>query len=80
MRADGQSWRKVPLYYAIIDILERKGGNAKDIEIYRTLREEYYDVTYSEFLKALMILEMQDIVYVEMIREDLRTVKLLRKP
>ncbi len=75
-----ETWRKVPIYYAIVEELERRGGTAKDIELYRALREQYYDLTYSEFLKALMVLEMQDVVYVELIREDLRTVKLLKRP
>ncbi len=74
-----ESWRRIPLYYAIVEELERRGGTAKDVELYRALRERF-DVTYSDFLKALMVLEMQDVVYVETLREDLRNVRLLRKP
>lgn len=73
-------WREVPLYYAIIEELERKGGNAKDVELYRALRERYEDLSYTDFLKALMVLEMQGLIYVATAKEDLRIVKLLKTP
>jgi hypothetical protein len=73
------NWKSIPLYYAIVEELERRGGSAKDVELYRAIRERM-DITYSDFLKALMVLEMQDVVYVETLREDLRSVRLVRKP
>ncbi len=73
------AWRNVPLYYAIVEELERRGGSALDVELYRSLKERF-DVTFSEFLKALMTLEMQDIVRVEVLKEDLRNVRLIRRP
>ena len=73
------SWRSIPLYYAIVEELERRGGTALDIELYREIKERF-DVTFAEFLKALMVLEMQDIVRVEVLKEDLRNVRLIRRP
>ena len=73
------TWRKVPLYYAIIDELERRGGVEKDVNLYRALRSKY-PVTFAEFLQELMKLEMQGIIYVAILKEDLRNVKLLRRP
>jgi len=77
--AGRDTWRSIPLHYAIIEELERRGGSAKDIELYRALRSRV-DVTFPEFLHALMKLEMQGLVYVSVLRENLRNIELLRKP
>ncbi len=74
-----ETWRRVPLYYAIVEELERRGGRARDDELYKALRERM-SITFAEFLKALMKLEMQGIVYVSVIREGLRNVELIAKP
>ena len=76
---NGNTWRSVPLYYVIVEELERRGGRAMDNELYKAIRERF-DVTFAEFLKALMKLEMQGIVYVNVIRENLRNVELIAKP
>ena len=72
-------WRSIPLYYAIVEELERRGGSAKDIDIYRALRDKY-DLSFSEFLKELMKLEMHGIIRVEVLKENLRNVELIAKP
>jgi len=77
--ASQDAWRSIPLHYAIVEELERRGGSAKDVELYRALRSRM-EVTFSEFLHALMKLEMQGLVYVSVLRENLRNVELLRKP
>jgi transcription initiation factor IIE alpha subunit len=74
-----ETWRSVPLYYAIVEELERRGGRAMDEELYKALKERF-NITFSEFLKALMKLEMQGIVYVNVIKEGVRHVELLVKP
>ncbi|ABM81192.1 hypothetical protein [Hyperthermus butylicus] len=76
--ASEETWRSIPLYYAIVEELERRGGNAKDIELYRAIRDKF-DVTFSEFLRALMKLEMQGIIYVNVLKENLRNVELIAK-
>ena len=73
------TWRNVPIYYAIVDELERRGGNAKDIDIYKAIKSKY-DVTFAEFLRELMRLEMHGIIYVSILKENLRNIELLRKP
>ena len=73
------TWRNLPLYYLIVEELERRGGSARDDELYKAIKEKM-DVSFSEFLKALMVLEMQGIIYVSVIKEDLRNVELLRSP
>ncbi len=72
------TWRVTPLCYAIIDELERRGGTMKDKDLYEVLRDKY-DITYAEFLKALMKLEMQGLIYVSVVKENLRNVELLKK-
>ena len=72
-------WRSIPLYYAIVEELERRGGSAKDIDIYRALRDKY-DLSFSEFLKELMKLEMHGVIRVEVLKENLRNVELIAKP
>ncbi len=72
-------WRRLPLKYLIIEVLERKGGSAKDIDIYNEI-SEITPVTPSDFLKALMVLEMQGIVYVEPLGKDMRNVELRKTP
>ncbi len=72
-------WRSIPLYYAIVEELERRGGSAKDIDIYRSLRDKY-DLSFSEFLKELMKLEMHGVIRVEVLKENLRNVELIAKP
>lgn len=74
------TWRRTPLYYAIIEELERKGGSAKDIDLFKALRERYRDLSYSDFLKELMKLEIQGLIYVSTLKENLRNVELLKSP
>ncbi len=71
------TWRSRPLHALIIEALKRRGGTAKDIDLFEAIRSEH-DVSYSEFLKALMTLEMRGIISVSTMREDLRKVSLLR--
>ena len=75
-----ETWRSLPLYYAIIEELEGRRGSAKDIDLYRALRERFGSLSYAEFLHELMKLEMQGIVYVSVLKENLRNVELLRSP
>ena len=72
-------WRKLPLTYLIVEALERRGGSSKDIDLYKEIAENV-QLTYSEFLKALMILEMQGIIYTETIGRDLRNIQLRKRP
>ncbi|RLE78842.1 MAG: hypothetical protein DRJ51_06555 [Thermoprotei archaeon] len=62
----------------ILEELERHGGAARDLEIYRVLRKRY-DISTKEFYKALMILELRGLIYVETIKKNERLVQLLMK-
>ena len=78
--APGDTWRKLPLYYVIIEALERRGGRAVDEELYKDIVDQRYDITFSEFLHELMKLEMQGLVRVNVLKEDKRNVELVRSP
>jgi hypothetical protein len=71
------TWRSRPLHALIVDALKRRGGTAKDKDLFEAIRAEH-DVSYAEFLKALMTLELRGVVSVSTMREDLRKVSLLR--
>ncbi len=72
-------WRQLPLAYMIVEELEKRGGSAKDSELYTEISNRI-PVTPSDFLKALMVLEMQGIIYVESLGKDLRSVQLRKAP
>jgi len=73
-----KTWRNLPLEYLILEELERRGGRARDSELYEAIGGRT-NVTFAEFLKALMKLEMQGLVEVIMVKEDVREVRLARK-
>ncbi len=73
-----ETWRSRTIYNMIIDALQRRGGTAKDRDIYELLRSEY-DVSYMEFLKALMVLELRGFVKVSLMKGDIRWIELLAK-
>jgi hypothetical protein len=77
--AQRQTWRSLPLYYAIVEELERRGGSSKDVDLFNALRDKY-DVTFAEFLHELMKLEMNGVVAVSVLKENLRNVELVAKP
>ncbi len=70
------TWYSVPLYNLILEILASKGGIVKDREIYEAVREKI-PVSYTDFLKALMDLEIRGLIRVQLLTEDLRTVELV---
>jgi hypothetical protein len=52
-------WRSQPLYSTIVEILERKQGSILDSELYDALREQYEDLGFIAFNKALIKLEIK---------------------
>jgi len=64
-----------PLPIMIVDILRRKGSSMSDKELYNELtRILGVEVSMKEFNKALMVLEIRKIIYVENIKRNLRLV------
>ena len=59
----------------ILRILQERGGLISDRELLELLRREY-DVSYTEFVSALMKLEVEGFIHVIPQKEDVRVVKL----
>lgn len=57
----------------MLDILNNNGGTMKDKDLYEILRRKY-EITYSDFLKYLMVLEIRGLMTVSTSKEDIRVV------
>ena len=68
-------WRFRPLHLEILRILESRGGLVKDKELYDALRRTY-DLSFSQFLKTLLTLEIQGLVLVRQLKENVRIIEL----
>lgn len=55
------------VYAEILNILRRNGGVAKDIKIYEVIAE-IYGISYSEFIRKLMVLELRGFITVTKVR------------
>lgn len=73
-----ETWRSRTIYNMIVDALHRRGGTAKDKDIYELIRSEF-DLSYMEFLKALMVLELRGFIKVSLLKDDIRWIELLAK-
>ncbi|RLE59242.1 MAG: hypothetical protein DRJ35_06175 [Thermoprotei archaeon] len=75
----------MPMNDAILYLLtelKRKGGTAKDKELYenvkKLLEHSNGDISFSEFNKLLMILEVRGFIKVDHIKKNLRMVYLIK--
>ena len=68
-------WRFKPLHLEILRILELKGGLVKDKDLYEAIRRAY-DISFSQFLKTLLTLEIQGLVIVRQLKENVRIIEL----
>jgi len=61
----------------ILNLLSINGDTMKDKDLFEVLRKKY-DITYSEFLRYLMILEVRGFITVSMPKEDVRVISIVR--
>ena len=61
----------------ILNLLSVNGDTMKDKDLFEVLKKKY-DITYSEFLKYLMVLEVRGFITVSMPKEDVRVISLIR--
>jgi len=61
----------------IIEALAENGGIMKDNQLFELLRREF-DISYSDMMKYLMLLEIRGFVTVSSARENVRIVSLTR--
>ncbi len=73
------TWMSTPLEEIIVDILKRRGGIVKDKELYTMLKAMLGDISPREMLKALLKLELNDIVRVSTIKKNLKSITLIKK-
>jgi len=71
-------WREVPLKYVILEKLRKLGKPIKDVDLYNEIKNSVrYEFSYSEFLKALMSLEISGFITVTLIKEGQRMITYL---
>lgn len=71
-------WTPVPIEEVIVDLLRRKGGIAKEKELYIMLKTVLGDVSQRELDKALLKLELHDILRVTSAKKGVRLVTLIK--
>ena len=68
-------WREVPLYYVILEILKKRNAPITDEDLYNEVKKSVnYEISFSDFLKALMRLEIRGFITVTLIRENVRMI------
>ncbi|RLE48476.1 MAG: hypothetical protein DRJ31_07185 [Candidatus Methanomethylicota archaeon] len=75
----GAIWRPEPIELIIVDILRRKAGSARDRELYEAVKKVVRDLSYRDFNRALMKLELNGIVNTSTIKKTIKNVVLVEK-
>lgn len=70
-------WRPIPLHLTMLELLRLKGGTATDKDLYESVKT-VYDVSYQEFIKTLMKLEINGYVRVGTAKEGSLIIELVR--
>ena len=66
------------IYNEILNIIRRHGGTVRDEEIYEALKR-IFDLSYSEFQRKLMVLEIKGYITVSTRKDGGKIVSLLRR-
>ncbi|AAY80147.1 hypothetical protein [Sulfolobus acidocaldarius] len=70
------SWREIPLHYVILERVKKRSP-VTDQELYQEVKKSVgYEVSFSDFLKALMKLEMRGYLHVVLVKENVRMVSI----
>ena len=72
------TWRTIPLPVLLVELIRLRSGTIRDRELYEMVKQ-IQDISYHEFLKALLVLEVRGIISVSLQRENVRIITLLRK-
>ncbi|SAI83718.1 hypothetical protein SSOP1_0164 [Saccharolobus solfataricus] len=75
-------WRSVPLYNIvlekILDKIKKNNNNIRDDDLFKEVRNSTnYEVSYDDFLRALMALEIRGYISVSLIKENVRMITYL---
>jgi len=71
-------WKPQPLVTLVIEFLQKKQGVLTDVELYKSLREVYDDLSMSEVNKTLMKLEVDGVLHVYGLTKSKRRVELVK--
>lgn len=72
-------WRPEPLELIIMDVLKRRAGTIKDKELYEVVKKVVKDLSYKDFNRTLMKLELNGIVSTSTIKKTIKNVVLIEK-
>lgn len=68
-------WREIPLVYVILETIKKVNKPIKDEDLFEEVKREVnYDISFNEFLRALMELEMRGYISVSLIKENVRMI------
>lgn len=74
-----QVWGLPRLEEVLIDLIKRRGGTAKDSEVYEMLNAMVSDVSFREFLSILMKLELRGVIRVSRMMRNVKSITLIAK-
>ncbi|BDB97075.1 MAG: hypothetical protein RRA45_04590 [Saccharolobus sp.] len=67
-------WRSIPLYNIVLEKI-RKYSNIRDDDLFKEVKNSVnYDISYNDFLKTLMALEIRGYISVSLIKENIRMI------
>ncbi len=69
----------IGLMCLIVETLRRRGSMVKEQELFNVLRSVRPDLSFSEFNKALMTLEVRGVIEVDTARRSTRVIRLVEE-
>jgi hypothetical protein len=70
-------WSVQPLHTSLVEFLRKKRGASIDTELYKALKDNDSDLSFREFNKTLMKLEIDGVIRVSSLTKNKRHVELV---
>ncbi len=70
-------WGALPLHTAVVEFLEKRQGVSTDADLLKALKEYYEDLSFREFNKTLMRLEVEGIIRVFTLTKNLKRIEMV---
>jgi len=67
----------LPLHTLIVELLDKSGKSVKDVELYDSLKKGQEDLSFGDFNKTLMKLEICGVIRVHKLSKGEKTVELI---
>lgn len=67
-----------PIYLSIVETLQKKQGSITDLELYKGLKADDDNLSFTSFNKALMTLEIEGIIHVYNLTKNKRGVEFVK--